>query len=58
MWTLPIVNATLRQKIQSQNCDIGEVYMMILLSIIPVVIVYIALSKHIVKGVALGAVKG
>ncbi len=32
--------------------------MMILLSIIPVVIVYIALSKHIVKGVALGAVKG
>lgn len=58
MWTLPIVNATLRQKIQSQNCDIGEVYMMILLSIIPVVIVYIFLSKHIVKGVALGAVKG
>lgn len=58
LWTLPIVNATLRQKIQSQNCDIGEVYMMILLSIIPVVIVYIALSKHIVKGVALGAVKG
>ena len=58
MWTLPIVNATLRQKIQSQNCDIGEVYMMILLSIIPVVIVYIGLSKHIVQGVALGAVKG
>lgn len=58
MWTLPIVNATLRQKIQSQNCDIGEVYMMILLSIIPVVIVYIILSKHIVKGVSLGAVKG
>lgn len=58
MWTLPIVNATLRQKIQSQNCDIGEVYMMILLSIIPVVIVYMILSKHIVQGVALGAVKG
>lgn len=58
MWTLPIVNATLRAKIQSQNCDIGEVYMMILLSIIPVVIVYFFLSKHIVQGVALGAVKG
>lgn len=58
MWTLPIINTTIRAKIQSQNCDIGEVYMMILLSIIPVVIVYIALSKHIVQGVALGAVKG
>lgn len=57
-WTLPIMMAVLRSKIQSENGDLGEVYMMILLSIIPVVIVYLFLSKYIVKGVALGAVKG
>ena len=57
-WTLPIMMAVLRSKINSQSGDLGEVYMMILLSIIPVVIVYIFLSKYIVKGVALGAVKG
>ena len=57
-WTLPIMMAVLRSKIKSQSGDLGEVYMMILLSIIPVVIVYLFLSKYIVKGVALGAVKG
>lgn len=57
-WTLPIMMSVLKSKINSQNGDLGEVYMMILLSIIPVVIVYLFLSKFIVKGVALGAVKG
>lgn len=57
-WTLPIMMSILRSKLKSQNGDLGEVYMMILLSIIPVVIVYLFLSKFIVKGVALGAVKG
>ena len=57
-WTLPIMMSVLRSKINSQNGDLGEVYMMILLSIIPVVIVYLFLSKHIVGGVSLGAVKG
>ena len=57
-WTLPIMISVLRSKINSQNGDLGEVYMMILLSIIPVVIVYFFLSKHIVQGVVLGAVKG
>lgn len=57
-WTLPIMMSVLRSKLNSQNGDLGEVYMMILLSIIPVVIVYLFLSKFIVKGVALGAVKG
>ena len=56
--TLPIMMSILRSKLNSQNGDLGEVYMMILLSIIPVVIVYLFLSKFIVKGVALGAVKG
>lgn len=57
-WTLPIMMSVLKSKLNSQNGDLGEVYMMILLSIIPVVIVYLFLSKFIVKGVALGAVKG
>lgn len=57
-WTLPIMMAVLRSKINSQNGDLGEVYMMIFLTIIPVVIVYLFISKNIVKGVALGAVKG
>lgn len=56
--TLPIMISLLRSEINSKAGDLGEVYMMILLSIIPVVIVYIFLSKHIVQGVALGAVKG
>lgn len=38
--------------------DYGVRYLTVLLSILPVVIIYLALSKFIVKGVALGAVKG
>ena len=57
-WTLPIMMSILRSKINSQNGDLGEVYMMILLSIVPVIIVYLFLSKFIVKNIALGAVKG
>jgi multiple sugar transport system permease protein len=36
----------------------GQVYIMIFMSIIPVVIIYIALSKNIIGGIAVGAVKG
>lgn len=38
--------------------DFGAKYMAVALSIIPVVVIYLCLSKFIVKGVALGAVKG
>ena len=41
-----------------KNFNMGTVYMMIMLSIFPVIIVYFALSKYIVGGVALGSVKG
>lgn len=57
-WTLPIALAAVRSRINSQAGDMGEVYMFIFLSIIPVVIVYIFISRNIVEGVALGAVKG
>ena len=42
----------------AQFSDYGVRYLAITLSIIPVVIIYLCLSKFIVKGVALGAVKG
>ena len=38
--------------------DLGATMALILLSIIPVIIFYLACQKHIVKGVAAGAVKG
>ena len=36
----------------------GKVYMMVAIAILPVIIVYLLLSKFIVRGVALGGVKG
>lgn len=58
--TVPILISTLRTDVASGGAaaDYGKVYMTILIAIIPVVIVYIFISKHIVQGVALGAVKG
>lgn len=56
MKTLPILIAQLRSA-DWLKFDMGQVYMMIALSIFPVIIVYLILSKHIVSGIALGAVK-
>lgn len=56
MKTLPILIAQLRSA-DWLKFDMGQVYMMITLSIFPVIIVYLILSKHIVSGIALGAVK-
>ena len=38
--------------------DMGQVYMLIAIAIMPVIVVYLLLSKFIVAGVALGGVKG
>ena len=35
----------------------GKVYMLITIAIVPIIIVYILLSKYIVAGVTLGGVK-
>lgn len=56
--TLPIMISKLKSMQLSGNSDLGQIYMVILISIIPVVIVYFIISKNIVEGVALGAVKG
>lgn len=55
--TLPILIAQLRSA-DFLKFDMGQVYMMIAFSIFPVIIVYLVLSKFIVGGVAVGAVKG
>ncbi|MBQ8411427.1 MAG: carbohydrate ABC transporter permease, partial [Ruminiclostridium sp.] len=57
-YTVPVVLSLLRSKMNSQMGDLGEIYMIILLSIIPVVIVYFFVSKNIIQGVTLGSVKG
>ncbi|MDD3428530.1 MAG: carbohydrate ABC transporter permease [Oscillospiraceae bacterium] len=55
--TLPILIAQLRSA-DWLKFDMGKVYMLIAIAIFPVVIVYLMLSKFIVRGVALGSVKG
>ena len=54
--TLPILIARLRSA-DFLKFYMGQVYVMIAFSIFPVVIIYLFLSKYIVSGVALGAVK-
>ena len=53
--TLPILIAQLRAA-DWLKFDMGQVYVMITFSILPVIVVYLILSKHIVQGVALGSV--
>ena len=57
MKTVPLMIAQLRSANYSKF-DMGKVYMFILLAILPVVVVYICLSKFIIKGVTAGSVKG
>ncbi len=55
--TLPILIALLRSA-DFLKFDMGQVYMFIACSILPVIIVYLFLSKNIVSGMTVGAVKG
>lgn len=55
--TLPILIALLRSA-DFLKFDMGTVYMFITCSILPVIIVYLLLSKNIVSGMTVGAVKG
>lgn len=54
--TLPILIATLRGA-DFMTQDMGKVYMMIAVAIVPIILIYLLLSKYIVDGVALGGVK-
>ncbi|WP_444658169.1 carbohydrate ABC transporter permease [Caproiciproducens sp. R2] len=55
--TLPILISQLRSA-DFLKFDMGQVYMMVTIAIIPVIMIYLILSKYIVRGVALGGVKG
>lgn len=55
--TLPILIATLRSA-DFLKFDMGQVYMFIAMSILPVIVVYLILGKNIVGGMTAGAVKG
>lgn len=54
--TMPILVAQLRSA-DYMKFDMGQVYMLIFLAIIPIIIIYILLSKYIVRGVTVGSVK-
>lgn len=56
MKTMPMMVSTILAI--TRSVDYGVNYLVVTLSILPVVIVYLLLSKFIVRGVALGAVKG
>ena len=53
--TVPILIATLRGA-DYMNFDMGKIYMMITVAIVPIIIVYLLLSKYIIAGVTLGGV--
>jgi len=54
--TVPILIATLRGA-DYMNFDSAKIYMMIMVAIVPIVIIYLLLSKYIIAGVTLGGVK-
>lgn len=57
MKTLPIVIAGLRSA-SFDNFDMGKIYIMLAIAIVPLIIIYLFLSKYIIRGIALGSVKG
>lgn len=54
--TVPILIATLRGA-DYMSFDMGKIYMMIMAAIVPIIVVYLLLSKYIIAGVTLGGVK-
>jgi len=54
--TVPILIATLRGA-DYMNFDMGKIYMMIMIAIVPIILVYLFLSKYIIAGITLGSVK-
>lgn len=55
--TLPLVIAGLKAS-NPDTFDLGQIYMLMMISVIPVVIVYLIFSKAIIKNLTSGAVKG
>lgn len=57
MKTMPLWVAFVNGR-EMARLDLGEVYMILAIAILPVMVVYFCFSKFIVAGVTLGAVKG
>jgi multiple sugar transport system permease protein len=55
--TIPILIAQLRGA-DYMKFDYGKVYMLICVAILPLIIIYLFLSRFIIQGVTLGSVKG
>lgn len=55
-YTLPMLIAKIKD-VDPSNFDLGRTYVGLTLTVIPIFIVYFALSKYIIAGVALGGVK-
>lgn len=55
--TIPILIAQLRSA-DYMKFDLGKVYMLIFIAIVPLMVVYLILSKYIIKGITMGSVKG
>ena len=55
-YTLPIVVSLLKGDIY--KTEYGSVYLGLSITVLPLIVVYIFLSKYIVEGVALGGTKG
>ncbi len=55
-YTMPIMVSLLRGDIY--KTEYGSVYMGLALTVLPLIVVYLLLSRYIIAGVALGGVKG
>lgn len=56
LWTMPIVIANARSA-DYMMFDLGIVYMLMTVAILPLIIIYLVLSKYIIGGVTAGGVK-
>ena len=56
--TIPLALAILNDQSNTQTFDLGRVYMVMLLAIVPLLIVYLVFSNFILKNLTSGAVKG
>ncbi|MCR5797383.1 MAG: carbohydrate ABC transporter permease [Eubacterium sp.] len=54
--TLPLIVAAMQK--MDRLIDYGKIYMVLGMAIIPLIVVYLCLSKYIIRGIALGSVKG
>ena len=55
-YTMPIMVSLLRG--DHYKTEYGSVYLGLTLTVLPLIVVYLILSKYIIAGVALGGVKG